>query len=212
MKKFCFFDLDGTLADTDRDIRLAWKESLADMGLPCDDFDRLFVTGPTIDDMAKRLFPDRYSEAFVAEIRRRFGEHYDGDGFPSTREYPRVLDRVKAMKAAGAKVFIVTNKRFAGTTAMARHFGWDVVFDGIYASDMYASDPKIGKLAKPELLRRVMAELGARPEDSVMVGDTENDFAAAAENGVESVAVSWGYGTERERALATRIADSPEEI
>ena len=212
MKKFCFFDLDGTLADTDRDIRLAWKEALADMGLSCEDFDRLFVTGPSIDDMARRLFPDRYSESFVAELRKRFGEHYDGDGFPSTREYPGVIDRVKAMKAAGAKVFIVTNKRFAGATAMARRFGWDGIFDGIYASDMYASDPATGKLAKPALLRRVMAELGARPEDSVMVGDTENDFAAAAENGVESVAVSWGYGTARERSLAARTVDSPGEI
>ena len=45
-----------------------------------------------------------------------------------------------------------------------------------------------------------------------MVGDTENDFAAAAENGVESVAVSWGYGTARERSLAARTVDAPGEI
>ena len=33
MKRFWFFDLDGTLADTDGDIRLAWKAALADLGL-----------------------------------------------------------------------------------------------------------------------------------------------------------------------------------
>ena len=35
MKKLWFFDLDGTLADTDRDIREAWKATLADLGLEC---------------------------------------------------------------------------------------------------------------------------------------------------------------------------------
>ena len=39
MRRFCFFDLDGTLADTDRDIREAWKAALRDLGLDCPDFD-----------------------------------------------------------------------------------------------------------------------------------------------------------------------------
>lgn len=43
-----FFDLDGTLADTDGDIRLAWKAAMADMKLECPRFDELFVAGPTI--------------------------------------------------------------------------------------------------------------------------------------------------------------------
>lgn len=212
MKKFYFFDLDGTLADTDADIRLAWKASLADMNLPTDGFDRLFVAGPTLEEMAKTLYPDLCTEQFTAELRRRFGAHYDNDGFPATREYPRILDRVKALKAAGAKVFIVTNKRMAGTKAMAARFGWDRIFDGMYSGDMYAGDPAIGKLRKPALLARVIAELGAAKDECVMVGDTGNDFEAASENGIESVAVSWGYGTPAERALADRIASTPEEI
>ena len=212
MKKFCFFDLDGTLADTDADIRLAWKASLADMNLPIDGFDSVFVAGPTLEEMAKKLYPDRYTEQFAAELRRRFGEHYDNDGFPSTREYPRIIDRVKSLKAAGARVFIVTNKRMAGTKAMAAHFGWDRIFDGMYSGDMYAGDPSIGKLRKPALLARVIAGLGAAKDDCVMVGDTANDFEAASANGIESVAVVWGYGTPAERSLANRIATSPEEI
>ena len=212
MKKYYFFDLDGTLADTDGDIRLAWKDAMADMNLPVEDFDRLFVAGPTIEEMAKKIFPDRYSDAFAAELRKRFGEHYDNDGFPSTKEYPRIMERVCFLKDSGAKVFIVTNKRHAGTMAMAKRFGWDCVFDGIYSVDMYANDPSIGKLNKTAMLSRVIASLGAAKEESVMVGDTLGDFVAAAANGIESIAAGWGYGTDEERSRATRVASVPEDI
>lgn len=212
MKHFWFFDLDGTLADTDGDIRLSWKAALADMGVECPGFDRDFVAGPPIEDMAKALMPDLYTPEFGAELRRRFGEHYDSDGFPQTREYPGVMDAVRRLKTDGARVFIVTNKRFAGATAMAAKFKWMDVFERLYAGDMHAGDPAVGRLPKPRLLALAMRELGAEPADCVMVGDTANDFRAARENSVESVAVAWGYGTAAELAEADRIAATPEDI
>ena len=54
-RRFCFFDLDGTLADTDPDIRGAWKAALADLGLECPSFDEKFVAGPPIDEMTRIL-------------------------------------------------------------------------------------------------------------------------------------------------------------
>ena len=189
MKSFVFFDLDGTLADTDADIRCAWKAALADLGLDCPDFDARFVAGPPIDEMTRRLFPDRFTPALADAIRDSFARHYDHDGFPLTREYPGVMDEVRRLKAEGRVVAIVTNKRYAAATAMARQFGWDRVFDGVFAGDMEAP-----KVRKPELLRRVLARYGAAPGDCALVGDTASDFEAAAANGVTSVAVAWGYG------------------
>lgn len=209
VKRYCFFDLDGTLADTDPDIRGAWKAALRDLGLECPDFDAKFVAGPPIDEMTRTLFPDIFTQELADGIRVRFAAHYDGDGFPLTREYPGVVDEVRRLKAGGRTVAIVTNKRFAGAAAIARHFGWDGLFDGIFTGDM-AADPAVaaclgwpgGKVRKPELLRRVIALYGAAPGDCALVGDTANDFEAASENGVFSVGVAWGYGTEAELALA----------
>ncbi|MGN0854501.1 MAG: HAD family hydrolase [Kiritimatiellia bacterium] len=212
MKKILFFDLDGTLADTDGDIRLAWKAALKDLGVACPNFDRDFIAGPTIEEMARKLLPDRATDAFCAELRARFGAHYDCDGFPTTREYPGVLDRVRELKAAGARVFIATNKRYAGATVMAAKFGWMAVFERIYTGDMFKDDPLIGRMRKPELLAYALRDLGVAAENCVLVGDTINDFEAAAKNGIESVAVTWGYGTPAERAHATRIAKHPDEI
>lgn len=212
MKRFWFFDLDGTLADTEGDIRRAWKAALADLGLDCPHFDDVYTTGPSLEEITKRLFPDTWTPEMLQAIRGGFARHYDMDGFPLTREYPGVLDRVRALKAAGAHVAIVTNKRLAGARAMAAKFGWGEVFEKIYTADMHRDDPAIGVLRKPDLLKRVLAELGAASADSVMVGDTVNDFEAAAKNGLESVAVTWGYGKPDERREATRVAQVPAEI
>ena len=198
--KYVFFDLDGTLADTDPDIRRAWKAALVDLKLECPDFDAKFVAGPPIDEMVKILFPDRFTQKLADDLRAGFARHYDGDGFPQTFEYPGVMDEVRRLKAEGRVVAIVTNKRYVGATAMARHFGWDQVFDGIYAGDM--TTPKV---RKPELLRRVLAHYGAAPADCVLVGDTANDFEAAAANGVRSLAIAWGYGKPEELARADAI-------
>lgn len=212
MKKFWFFDLDGTLADTDGDIRASWKAALADLGISCPDFDRDFIAGPPLEESAKMLLGERYTDEIGAAIRERFGVHYDTDGFPNTFEYPGVMDRVRELKGAGARVFIATNKRHAGAVAMAKRFGWDEVFEKIYTGDMHKDDPAIGKMRKPQLLAFIMKELGADPRDCVMVGDTMNDFAAARENALDSIAVAWGYGTDEEFSAAGKIARTPAEI
>ena len=209
MRRFWFFDLDGTLADTDRDIREAWKAALRDLGLDCPRFDEVFVAGPPIDEMTRRLFPDRFTPALADDVRRLFALHYDNDGFPNTVEYPGVLAEVRAVAAAGATAAIVTNKRHAGATAMARRFGWNGVFvGGVWSGDMFPGR----KLAKTELLAVVMQRLGAAPGESVMVGDTASDFEAARANGVFSVGVEWGYGRPDELAEADVTVSAPCEL
>ena len=208
MKKFWFFDLDGTLADTDRDIRRAWKAAIADLGLACPHFDEKFVAGPPIDEMAKILFPDIFTQELADSLRKGFAVRYDGDGFPETEEYPLIMDEVRSLKESSATVAIVTNKRFAGATAMAKHFGWDKVFDGIFAGDMFPGK----KMRKTELLSYVLGKLGAEKDDSVLVGDTINDFEAARVNGVFSVGVSWGYGKEADLKEADVIVHCAREL
>ena len=212
MKHYWFFDLDGTLADTDKDIREAWRATLADLGIECPNFDRDFVAGPPIETMAEILFPGLYTDELGVKLRAGFGDHYDHDGFPNTFEYPGVMDAVRKLKSLGCEVFIATNKRFAGATLMAEKFGWDRVFDFIYAGDMYKDDPSIGKLKKPALLAKILADRGISAADAVMVGDTASDFEAARANGVESVGVTWGYGKPTELALAGCLVSDPSDL
>ncbi len=203
--KHYFFDLDGTLADTDRDIREAWKAALRDLNLTCPDFDEKFVAGPPIDEMTKRLFPDKFTPELADQIRAGFAQHYDSDGFPNTHEYPGIIDEVKRLKANGNKVYIVTNKRFIGAKAMAKKFGWEALFDGLYAGDMFPDK----KLPKSELIAYILRELNLSPDDCTMIGDTISDFEAARANNVRSIAIKWGYGKADELEKADLISEIP---
>ena len=210
--KYWFFDLDGTLADTDGDIRASWKAAMADLGVECPSFDEDFVAGPPLEEMARRLLPDVYTDELGVRLRERFGHHYDNDGFPNTFEYPGILDAVRALKASGARVFIATNKRYAGACAMAGKFGWNEVFEKLYAGDMHDGDPAIGRMNKTRLLAFAMNEIGAKAGECVMVGDTINDFSAARANGIYSVGVKWGYGGESDLSSADRVIASANEL
>lgn len=211
---YYFFDLDGTLADTDRDIRESWKAALVDLKIDCPQFDAEFVSGPPIDEMAKALFPDTYTPELAEAIRVGFARHYDTDGLPNTTEYAEAVAAAKDLKARGDYVAIVTNKRYVGATAVVRKFGWEAIFDGLYTGDMDVALEKPGarKLRKTELLKRLIDELKAPLEKCVMIGDTKSDFEAADYCGIRSIAVTWGYGKPEELAMATRIVSSASEF
>ena len=142
-----FFDLDGTLARTGEDIIAAWKRSLADLGRVCPRFDEVFTIGPTLEKVVYELFDDASPE-LVAQLVGRFRPNYDESGFPNTVPYPGVPERLAALKAAGAKLYIVTNKRHVPTQLIVRKLDWDRLFDGVWSYDSF---PGV-KYKKPDLL------------------------------------------------------------
>ena len=86
-----------------------------------------------------------------------------------------------------------------------RKMGWEDLFDGYYAFDMYAGE----KLTKAALLARVLAERGIDPADAVMVGDTRGDVEAGKAAGLYTIGCTWGYGTRAELEGADERRDTP---
>ena len=200
-----FFDLDGTLARTGEDIIAAWKQSIADLGRECPRFDEVFTIGPTLEKVVYDLFDDASPE-LVAQMVERFRPNYDESGFPNTVPYPGVPERLAALKAAGAKLYIVTNKRHAPTQGIVRKFGWDALFDGVWSFDSF---PGV-KYRKPDLIAHLLKKFAINPADAVMVGDTKGDVDAGRANGLHTVGVTWGYGSRAELADADEIVDNLE--
>ena len=197
-----FFDFDGTLARTGEDIILAWKKAIADMGLSCPHFDEVFKIGPTLEKMAYELF-DNVTPELVAELTERFKPNYDESGFPNTVPYPGVPEKLAALKEKGAKIYVVTNKRHAATQRIVDVMGWRPLFDGVWSFDSFSGF----RYRKPELLARLLKDLGVDPSDAVMVGDTKGDIDAGKANGVHTIGVTWGYGTREELAEADEICE-----
>lgn len=201
-----FFDLDGTLARTGEDIVVAWKEALRALGRDLTDFDKVFRIGPTLEKIVYELYDDATPE-LVADLLERFKPLYDESGFPNTVPYPGVPELLAALKAAGAKAYIVTNKRDRATRLVAKKFGWDRSLDGIWSFDTFGT-----KYGKSELLARILKDLGVDPAAAVMVGDTKGDVDAGKANGMATIGITWGYGTAEEVAAADFVFGSPGEI
>jgi len=206
MRKHWFFDLDGTLARTGEDIIIAWKGALSALGRDLSRFDEVFRIGPTLEKMVYALYDDATPE-LVAELLKLFKPLYDESGFPNTIVYAGIPELLVALKATGARLYIATNKRDASTQLIARKFGWDTLFDGIWSFDSFPERYK-----KPELLQRLARDLSIPPEEAVMVGDTAGDIDAGRANGFFTIGVSWGYGTREEIAAADAVFDSPGDI
>ena len=203
MRKHWFFDFDGTLCDTEADIKAAWRAAIRGLGRECPRFDAVYRTGPTLDQVAYELFDDATPE-LVERIRALFRVSYDAGGFPLTRPYPWVQGWLDALKSEGCCIYVATNKRFSPMGALMRKMGWEDFFDGYYSFDMYEGE----RLKKWELLRRVMAERGIDPADAVMVGDTAGDVKSGKAAGMYTIGCTWGYGSREELEGADEIYDA----
>ena len=201
-----FFDLDGTLARTGEDIVVAWKGALRAMGRDLSRFDEVFRIGPTLEKVVYELYADATPE-LVAALMEKFKPLYDESGFPNTEPYAGVPELLAAIRAAGGKCYIVTNKRHTPTQLIARKFGWDRLMDGVWSYDTFETKHK-----KPELLARLLGDLGVDARDAVMVGDTKGDVDAGRANGMATIGVTYGYGTRDELAAADLIINSPGDI
>ena len=206
MQSHWFFDLDGTLARTGEDIIIAWKGALKALGRDLSRFDEVFSIGPTLEKVVYELYEDATPE-LVAQLLESFKPRYDESGFPNTVPYDGIPEFLNELKSRGAKIYIVTNKRHVPTQGIAKKFGWDRLFDGIWSYDSRAV-----KYKKPELLALLLEELKVDPADAVMVGDTKGDVDSGKANGLATIGVSWGYGAREELAGADRVFDSVSDL
>ena len=198
--KHWFFDLDGTLARTGEDIVVAWKGALQAMGRDLTNFDRVLKIGPTLEKIVYELYDDATPQ-LVEDLMAKFKPLYDESGFPNTVPYAGIPELLAAIRAAGGKCYIVTNKRHHATQLIAKKFGWDRTMDGIWSYDSFET-----KYKKPELLAKLLTELKVDAADAVMVGDTKGDVETGKANKTATIGVTYGYGTSEEVASADYVS------
>ena len=204
--KHWFFDLDGTLARTGEDIVVAWKGALQAMGRDLTNFDKVFKIGPTLEKIVYELYDDATPQ-LVEDLTAKFKPLYDESGFPNTVPYAGIPEMLAAIRAAGCKCYIVTNKRHHATQLIAKKFGWDRTMDGVWSYDSFET-----KYKKPELLAKLLAELKVDAADAVMVGDTKGDVETGKANKTATIGVTYGYGTSEEVASADYVFSAAGDI
>ena len=206
---YVLFDLDGTLTDSGPGIMSSFAYAVEKMGDSVEDKQqfRRFVGPPLRDSFEKSL---GYSSDDADKAVAFYREYYFGmGGALENTVYPGIEELLAGLKAEGKKLIVATSKAEKGTKLVLEHFGLDKYFDFVATSN--DADRKY----KIDVIRYALDMCGIKDLDrAVMVGDRESDISAAAEAGMDSIGVLYGYGDEEEltTAGATFIAETAEDV
>ena len=200
MKGFLLvFDLDGTLVDSVMDLRAALNEVLRERGhraLSRAEVKHMIGEGvPAL--VARALAASGADPAEAPMALPRFLEIYEANPTQLSRPYPGVPETLATLRRRGYRTAICTNKPQQATLAVMQGLDLLPLFDGIAGGDRFPV-----RKPHPGHLLQLIAELGARPEASAMIGDNENDAAAARSAAVPLVLVRYGYARVEPESLA----------
>jgi phosphoglycolate phosphatase len=200
MKGFLLvFDLDGTLVDSVMDLRAALNEVLRERGhraLSRAEVKHMIGEGvPAL--VARALAASGADPAEAPMALPRFLEIYEANPTQLSRPYPGVPETLATLRRRGYRTAICTNKPQQATLAVMQGLDLLPLFDGVAGGDRFPV-----RKPHPGHLLQLIAELGARPEASAMIGDNENDAAAARSAAVPLVLVRYGYARVEPESLA----------
>lgn len=189
------FDLDGTILNTLGDLAGAVNHALSAHGFPTHDVEdiRRFI-GNGVSNLMRRALPAGTSDATHAEVLTEFKAYYREHMNDLTRPYDGIIDLLGALRAAGVKVGINSNKFDAALQNLCH-----IHFSGWYDMAMGECETTPRK-PDPTAARRIMAALGAVPERSIYVGDSAVDIETARNAGMDAAWVGWGFRTRAEMA------------
>ncbi len=201
--RYFLFDLDGTLTDPKEGITKCVQYALRRFGIERESDELLCFIGPPLKEQFMNYcgFTREQAEEAVKVYRERFAPI----GIFENRAYDGAAELLGELKAAGKTLALATSKPQIFAERIAKKYGLEPYLDLIVGSELD------GRLTdKAQVVAEVLARLGAKPEEAVMIGDREHDVMGAKANGVKCVGVSFGYAQpgELEAAGADWIAGS----
>lgn len=192
------FDLDGTLIDSAPDILAAGNAVLASEGLaPITAAQSRSFIGNGARVYVQRLehaAAGGNDPARTARMQALFLREYEV-AHALTRPYPGVEPALQALRQAGWRLGLCTNKPLGPARAVLAHFGWSDLFETVIGGD---SLPVIKP--DPAPLHAALAVLGAGP--AVFVGDSEVDAATASAAAIPFALFTEGYRRSPPEAIA----------
>ncbi|TFC93118.1 MULTISPECIES: HAD hydrolase-like protein [Cryobacterium] len=200
------FDLDGTITDSAPAITSSLARTFAVLGRPVPSVSELLAyVGPPLLAAFREyagMTPDEAVEA-VAVYRA----DYQNGHLLDTAIFPGVAGVLERIHAAKIPMAVATSKTQHNAIAVLEHFDLARYFAAIVGS----TDTET-RSSKADIVAEALERLGAAGADltaPVMVGDRRYDAEGAAEHGVPTILVEWGYGSPAEAtAAATTVYSS----
>jgi phosphoglycolate phosphatase len=212
--RLLIFDLDGTLVDSRLDLANSVNAMLERFGrptLPCDVIAGYIGDGAPM--LVRRSLGDPDDEAFLQEALGYFLQWYRAHKLDNTYVYAGIQEALAAIRASrnGAtpmEMAVLTNKPVNPSRAIVEALGLGGFFPHVYGGNSFHT-----KKPDPLGARTLLEETGIRPEEAVMIGDSEIDVLTGRNAGLWTVGVSYGFAPHTlETVPPDVLVDKPEEL
>lgn len=208
-------DVDGTLVDSVPDLAYCVDEMMKQLNMPLRGEARVRQwVGNGVERLVRRALINQLDgepdEALFQKALPIFEALYRDNTSKRSRLYPGVkaaLDFLKTQK--DVRLGCVTNKASQFTLPLLKDLGVHNYFELVVCGDTLPQ-----KKPDPRPLLHAAEMLGAKPEQSLMLGDSQSDVKAARAAGFNIVCMSYGYnhGEDIRNYKPDAVVDSMDEI
>ena len=200
MYKACIFDLDGTLTDTLDSLTFSVNLTMKEMGLPeitreqC----RMFV-GNGSRVLLEKALRAASEEAFerLEEAMEIYGRVFNENCMYHVAPYEGIVQLLGTLKEQGIRCAVLSNV-----------FGKDLFFK------VQGQKEGVPRKPDPTAVLQIAGEMGATPEETIYIGDSEVDIRTGHAAGMRTIGVSWGFRSREvlKEANAAYIVDTAQEL
>ena len=200
MNRLAVFDCDGTLVDSQANICRAMEECFA--GRRLDPPERAAIrriVGLSLVPAIARLLPEADEALHVAmaeDYKRAFFALRTSGALDPEPLFPGVAEAIESLHSAGWLLGVATGKSDRGLRIILEHHGVHGRFVTLQTADRHPSKPH------PAMLQTAIAEAGATPGTTAMIGDTSFDILMARAAETHAIGVAWGYHDPEELTAA----------
>ncbi|MCY6371403.1 HAD family hydrolase [Clostridium ganghwense] len=203
------FDLDGTVTDSKLGIAKSVQYSLSKYDIMVENLDDLekFIGPPLLDSFQEFYL---FDETKANEAVKHFREYFSKQGIFENAVYPKLPELLEELKKLNKTLIIATSKPTVFAKKILDHFNLSQYFSSIVGSNLDGT-----RTSKSEVINFVLSTLpNISKKNIVMVGDRKHDILGARQNGLDSIAVTYGYGTTEEfkKAEPTYYAESIDDL
>ena len=206
-KKLIIFDFDGTLFDSIKYLSQAEVNAVKEMGWKpiTEDYARKTI-GLSLSVIYERVSGDT-TLSKLQEFTDRFNKFF----FSKVKEvgyFEGIESMLATLKEKGFILTIATGKGRASLDRLDKMLGFEKYFAATICPS--ESEPK----PSPMMVNLLLEKYRLKPEEAVVIGDSEHDLKMARNAGVDSVAVTYGAMSrkELEEYCPTYIVDTVQQL
>lgn len=194
MIKNILIDLDGTLSDPKVGITTSARYGLNKVGHPIADSENIdWIIGPPLKASLAKLLDVDLNDDLAEQALLGYRERFAVTGLFENNLFEDVAATLAELKARGYGLFLATAKPEVYAKQILEHFNLLQYFDYPYGSELSGE-----RTNKADLIAYILEKEKLIPEECLMIGDREHDILGARKNGIETIAVNYGYGSAQE--------------